>query len=64
MARLYGECCSLYLYYICRMRLRVKPAKTQIVSLLEMGFRKIGEKSCKKPAFLLRKPTALFIKMG
>ena len=46
------------------MSLWVKPAKTQIVSRLEMGFRKIGEKSCKKTAFLLRKPTPLFIKMG
>ena len=64
MARLYGQCRLLYLYYICRMSLRVKPAKTQIVSRLEMGFRKNGEKSCKKTAFLLRKPTPLFIKMG
>ena len=46
------------------MRLRVKPAKTQIVSHLRMMCKCVAEKSCKKVAFSLRKPTALFRKMG
>ena len=47
-----------------RMRLRVKPAKTQIVSHLRMMYKYAAEKLCKKVAFSLRKPTALFRKMG
>ena len=47
-----------------RMRLRVKPAKTQIVSHLRMMHKYAAEKLCKKVAFSLRKPTALFRKMG
>ena len=46
------------------MSLRVKPAKTQIVSYLRMMCKFTVEKSCKKAAFSLRKPTALFRKMG
>ena len=46
------------------MRLRVKPAKTQIVSHLRMMYKYAAEKLCKKVAFSLRKPTALFRKMG
>ena len=47
-----------------RMRLRVKPAKTQIVSHLRMISKHSKEKLYKKVAFSLRKPTALFRKMG
>ena len=47
-----------------RMRLRVKPAKTQIVSHLRMMRKQGKAKLCKKVAFSLRKPTALFRKMG
>ena len=47
-----------------RMRLRVKPAKTQIVSHLRMMRKYAAKKLCKKVAFSLRKPTALFRKMG
>ena len=47
-----------------RMRLRVKPAKTQIVSHLRMMYKYAAEKLCKKVAFSLRKPTGLFRKMG
>ena len=47
-----------------RMSLRVKPAKTQIVSHLRMMYKYAAEKLCKKVAFSLRKPTALFRKMG
>ena len=47
-----------------RMRLRVKPAKTQIVSHLRMMCKCTAKKLCKKVAFSLRKPTALFRKMG
>ena len=47
-----------------RMSLRVKPAKTQIVSHLRMMRKYAAEKLCKKEAFSLRKPTALFRKMG
>ena len=46
------------------MRLRVKPAKTQIVSHLRMMCKQSKAKSCRKVAFSLRKPTALFRKMG
>ena len=46
------------------MRLRVKPAKTQIVSHLRMMCKYAAKKLCKKVAFSLRKPTALFRKMG
>ena len=46
------------------MRLRVKPAKTQIVSHLRMMCKQGKAKLCKKVAFSLRKPTALFRKMG
>ena len=46
------------------MRLRVKPAKTQIVRDLQMIYKYAAEKLCKKVAFSLRKPTALFRKMG
>ena len=46
------------------MRLRVKPAKTQIVSHLRMMYKYAAEKLCKKVAFSLRKPTGLFRKMG
>ena len=46
------------------MRLRVKPAKTQIVRNLRMMHKCVAEKLCKKVAFSLRKPTALFRKMG
>ena len=46
------------------MSLRVKPAKTQIVSHLRMMRKYAAEKLCKKVAFSLRKPTALFRKMG
>ena len=46
------------------MRLRVKPAKTQIVSHLRMMRKQGKAKLCKKVAFSLRKPTALFRKMG
>ena len=44
--------------------MRVKPAKTQIVSHLRMMCKYAAEKLCKKVAFSLRKPTALFRKMG
>ena len=47
-----------------RMGLRVKPAKTQIVSHLRMMCKYSKAKLCKKVAFSLRKPTALFRKMG
>ena len=47
-----------------RMSLRVKPAKTQIVSHLRMMCKQGKAKLCKKVAFSLRKPTALFRKMG
>ena len=47
-----------------RMSLRVKPAKTQIVSHLRMMRKQGKAKLCKKVAFSLRKPTALFRKMG
>ena len=47
-----------------RMRLRVKSAKTQIVSHLRMMRKYAAKKLCKKVAFSLRKPTALFRKMG
>ena len=46
------------------MRLRVKPAKTQIVSHLRMMCKQSKAKSCRKVAFSLRKPTTLFRKMG
>ena len=46
------------------MSLRVKPAKTQIVRDLRMMYEYTAEKLCKKVAFSLRKPTALFRKMG
>ena len=44
--------------------MRVKPAKTQIVRNLRMMHKCVAEKLCKKVAFSLRKPTALFRKMG
>ena len=44
--------------------MRVKPAKTQIVSHLRMMCKQDKAKLCKKVAFSLRKPTALFRKMG
>ncbi len=44
--------------------MRVKPAKTQIVSHLRMMRKYAAKKLCKKVAFSLRKPTALFRKMG
>ena len=44
--------------------MRVKPSKTQIVSHLRMMYKYAAEKLCKKVAFSLRKPTALFRKMG
>ena len=47
-----------------RMSLRVKPTKTQIVSYLRMIGKKSTEKLCKKVVLSLRKPTALFRKMG
>ena len=46
-----------------RMRLRVKPAKTQIVSCLEGSGVKNKRKLCKKVAISLVKPTTLFRKM-
>ena len=46
------------------MSLRVKPAKTQIVSHLRECNICSAEKLCKKVAFSLRKPTGLFRKMG
>ena len=44
--------------------MRVKPAKTQIVSHLRECNMCSAEKLCKKVAFSLRKPTALFRKLG
>ena len=46
-----------------RMRLRVKPAKTQIVSCLEGSGVKNKRKLCKKVAISLTKSTTLFRKM-
>ncbi len=46
-----------------RMRLRVKPAKAQIVSYLENMMLCIERKSYKKVAISLVKPTMLFRKM-
>ena len=47
-----------------RMSLRVKPAKTQIVSHLQMMSKQGKAKLCKKSALSSRKPTPLFRKMG
>ena len=47
-----------------RMSLRVKPAKTQIVSYLQIIGKWSEEKLCKKVALSSRKPTPLFRKMG
>ena len=46
-----------------RMRLRVKPTKTQIVSCLEGSGVKNKRKLCKKVAISLTKSTTLFRKM-